>query len=324
MNDEKKTILIVDDTIENVDILRDILSNTYTLKVALTGEKALDIVQKTPKIDLILLDIMMPEMDGYEVIERLKSDPNNENIPVIFITALTDSEDETKGFMLGAADYITKPIKPSVVLARVATQIKLCETSLELQEKNQKLEKLVRVLENKLGRVQSCSKTVKNETTTGDGATKSEHEKVSLDEYFLEDDKSDLEEIHENIDSVIHMILLQNRIDINMLQRLGTLFYQYGSKLLVYPVFYRLGNGMSDFSRVLMEEQLDPSPENIQFSIECMESLIYTLEYWYVQVFRTHISDVNIYDNSMLADMQTIQLALRNEMDSVESDIEFF
>ncbi len=326
MKQEKPTILIVDDTAENIDILHNILNESYTIKVALNGEKALSIVEKNPHINLILLDIMMPDMDGYEVIQILKSDPKTENIPVIFITALGETEDETKGFALGAADYITKPIKPSIVQARVATHINLQTYSSQLKEQNEQLQKLVRVLENKIARVPVCAKE-KPETgaeTVLPEAHKGPKIQVSVDDYFLEDDKNDLHDMHEEIDSIIHMMLLQDRVESAILKRLGTLFSQYGSKLLIYPVFYRLGSGMANFASTLLEEELTPTHDNIRFSLECLESLIYTLEHWYTQVFDSHITDVNIYDNSMLSDMETIQLALRNEMENVESDIEFF
>lgn len=315
---ERQTILVVDDTVENIDILRNLLSDMYSVKVALNGQKALDIAHKDAKIDLILLDIMMPDMDGYEVITQLKSDPKTQNIPVIFITALSETEDETKGFALGAADYITKPIKPAILQARVRTHLQLYQYGARLEEQNEKLQKTVRVLENKLARVFSCKKP----GPATEGASK--ETVVPVDEYFLDDDKNDLEDMHEEIDSIIHMMLLQNRIDPNMLKKLGTLFMQYGSKLSIYPIFYRLGSGMTDFSNVLMAGDLDPQPDNIHFSLECLESLIYTLEHWYRQVFISRIGDVNVYDNSMLADMETVRLALRNELDSIENDVEFF
>lgn len=108
----KLTILVVDDTPENIDVLDGLLSDEYKIKIAVNGEKALKIAEASPQPDLILLDIMMPGMDGYEVCEKLKANPTTKNIPVIFLTAKTEVEDETKGFQLGAVDYITKPISP--------------------------------------------------------------------------------------------------------------------------------------------------------------------------------------------------------------------
>jgi adenylate cyclase len=131
-------ILIVDDAPENIDVLQNLLQG-YKMSVALNGEKALKLASGPNKPDLILLDIMMPGIDGYEVIRRLKADESTKEIPVIFITALTEATDETKGFSLGAADYISKPFQPDVVKARVLTQLILQANKLELMRLNAKL-----------------------------------------------------------------------------------------------------------------------------------------------------------------------------------------
>ena len=137
MNDqtEKQTILVVDDTPENIDVLSGVLRPDYKVKAALNGEKALKIAAGTPKPDMILLDIMMPGMDGYEVCRRLKSDPATKKIPIIFITAKSEVEDEKKGLDLGAVDYITKPISPPIVLARARTQLALYDQNRELERR---------------------------------------------------------------------------------------------------------------------------------------------------------------------------------------------
>ncbi|MEA2100419.1 MAG: response regulator [Campylobacterota bacterium] len=123
----KKTILIVDDTPINIAALTNILKNDYKVIAATSGGNALKISLKEPRADLILLDIMMPDIDGYEVCRQLKKEPLTANIPIIFITALNDKENEEKGFLLGGVDYITKPINPSIVKARVATHLALYE-----------------------------------------------------------------------------------------------------------------------------------------------------------------------------------------------------
>ncbi len=121
----KQTILIVDDTPENIDGLVGMLKNNYKIMAALDGEKALKIAFGDNPPDLILLDIMMPGMNGYQVCRQLKQNKAAQGIPVIFVTAKKGVEDQTKGFDLGAVDYITKPFEPSVVKARVRTQIEL-------------------------------------------------------------------------------------------------------------------------------------------------------------------------------------------------------
>jgi sigma-B regulation protein RsbU (phosphoserine phosphatase) len=123
----QKLILVVDDTPINIGVITGALKDSYATKVATSGEKALAIASAKEKPDLILLDVMMPEMDGYEVCRRLKANPDTRDIPVIFLTSQTDAEDETKGFEVGAVDYIHKPFSAAVVKARVRTHLMLRE-----------------------------------------------------------------------------------------------------------------------------------------------------------------------------------------------------
>ncbi|MBF0444516.1 MAG: response regulator [Magnetococcales bacterium] len=120
----KKRVLIVDDEPVNIDVLVATLKD-YDRSIALNGEEALEVARADPAPDIILLDIMMPVMDGYEVIKQLKADDKTKDIPVIFITAMEKQVDETHGLSLGAVDYITKPISVNIVLARVEAQLKL-------------------------------------------------------------------------------------------------------------------------------------------------------------------------------------------------------
>jgi putative two-component system response regulator len=120
---ERPTILVVDDTADNLEIMAGLLKDSYHVKLANSGERALKYVRGERKPDLILLDIMMPGLSGHDVIRELKANAATRDIPVIFLTAMTAAEDEKKGFDLGAADYITKPISPPTVLARVRTQL---------------------------------------------------------------------------------------------------------------------------------------------------------------------------------------------------------
>lgn len=121
----KPTVLIVDDIHENLHGLLNILRQHYAVLAATSGEKALEIAQRQPQPELILLDIKMPGMDGYQVIEQLKADPLTAEIPVIFVTGLTEHTDEAKGLGLGAVDYVVKPVVPEIVLARVRTHLLL-------------------------------------------------------------------------------------------------------------------------------------------------------------------------------------------------------
>lgn len=142
---ERATILIVDDVPGNIDILGGILADEYTVKVATNGRKALQLAESVQPA-LILLDIMMPEMNGYEVCRCLKQNPATRDIPVIFVTALSDSGDEEKGFAVGAVDYLTKPINPPVALARAKIHLALRQAHLELERWNSSLQ--ARVLQD--------------------------------------------------------------------------------------------------------------------------------------------------------------------------------
>ena len=121
----KSSVLVVDDTPDNLHLMSNLLNNIYRVKIANSGLKALKIAASESPPDLILLDIMMPEMDGYEVCKQLKMNPDTMNIPVIFLTSKAEVEDEAKGLELGAVDYITKPISPPIVLARVKNHLAL-------------------------------------------------------------------------------------------------------------------------------------------------------------------------------------------------------
>jgi len=137
---QQQTVLIVDDTPQNLSVLGEVLRPHYHVRAANCGERALRVAVTEPRPDLILLDIMMPEMDGYEVLRRLKEDDLTRNTPVIFITAMSGSEDEMHGLELGAVDYITKPFNPAIVLARVRTQLELKQSRDELARRNEWLD----------------------------------------------------------------------------------------------------------------------------------------------------------------------------------------
>ncbi len=140
----RRTVMVVDDTPENLTLLGEILMPHYGVRVASSGARALAAARIDPRPDLILLDVMMPVMDGYEVISRLRADPETADIPVIFVTALAATDDEAKGLELGAVDYITKPVRPSIVLARVHAHLDLKDARDILRNQNAWLEGEVR------------------------------------------------------------------------------------------------------------------------------------------------------------------------------------
>lgn len=134
---DMQKVLIVDDTPENIQVLMETLKGKYKIVAAINGQKALQMAAMDPVPDIILLDIIMPGLDGYQVCEKLKSDEKTRNIPVIFVTAMSQEDDEQKGLDLGAVDYITKPFRPGIVKSRV-------QNHLELKRHRDHLEELVR------------------------------------------------------------------------------------------------------------------------------------------------------------------------------------
>ncbi|MCD6582153.1 MAG: response regulator [Desulfuromusa sp.] len=161
--DARYQLLLVDDSAMNLDTLLATLGDSYELRFAIDGETALDLIADGFLPDLILLDIMMPVMDGYEVCRRLKSDSTAQHIPVIFLTSLDNADDEEKGLDLGASDYITKPFNPAIVKRRVQIQLELKQHRDQLQnrvdDKSRKLEQSRRDLVNKDAHLQSILKS---------------------------------------------------------------------------------------------------------------------------------------------------------------------
>jgi adenylate cyclase len=189
---EKQTILVVDDTPENIDILVGILKTEYKVKAAPNGEKALKVAEKSPP-DLILLDIMMPVMDGFETCKRLKDNPELKEIPIIFLTAKTETEDIVKGFDLGAVDYLTKPFNPLELKVRVNTHLQLRKSKQELESKNEQLERLA----DKLSKYLSAD--VYQSIFTGNKDVKLETERKSLTVFF-----SDIVQFTETSEKMSH------------------------------------------------------------------------------------------------------------------------
>ena len=149
------TVLVVDDIPNNLSLISDLLSDKYRCRVAVGGAKALVIAESAPQPDVILLDISMPDMDGYEVCRRLKAKPSTRDIPVIFLTSLDSDLDEAEGFRVGGVDYITKPVSKTILMARVDAQIKLLYSRRCLSRKNELLESMVRERGNQLANLQN-------------------------------------------------------------------------------------------------------------------------------------------------------------------------
>ncbi len=153
----KKTVLIVDDIPESLSVMNALLKDFYVVKVAISGEMCLKIASVLPRPDLILLDIMMPDIDGYEVCKRLKADPYTAEIPVIFLTAKVHMEDEQLGFDVGAVDYVTKPVSPPILLARVNTHLQLKVARDILKDQKSYLEQQVQMQTREVAMIQDAT-----------------------------------------------------------------------------------------------------------------------------------------------------------------------
>lgn len=149
-NEKKLRVLVVDDVKGNISALNRMLRPYYTIMGAQNGEKALSLSQSDNSPDIILLDVMMPEMDGFEVCRRLKADPKTEDIPIIFLSGLHDTENKVKGLELGAVDYVSKPFQPEEVIARLTTHLTICILKNSLAEKNKELKSANDVLEERV------------------------------------------------------------------------------------------------------------------------------------------------------------------------------
>src|SRR6516225_8541500 len=148
--EEKKLLLVVDDNPSHIHVVDSILKDDYRIRFATSGAKALDLAKAQPQPDLILLDVMMPDMDGYEVCGLLKASEETRDIPVIFLTLKMEVADETRGFEVGAVDYIHKPFSPPIVKARVKTHLALREAHLALSEAHKRLARQLIVINNEL------------------------------------------------------------------------------------------------------------------------------------------------------------------------------
>ncbi len=155
--DAKPTVLVVDDAVEVADLLVNLLKGKYRVKVATTGQRAVEITLGDDPPDLLLLDVMMPEMSGYEACRIIKGNPSAQHIPIIFLTARTGTEDERLGLELGAVDFIAKPINPPIVLARVATHLQLKSVADFLRDQNSFLEQEVQRRGRELAAIQDVT-----------------------------------------------------------------------------------------------------------------------------------------------------------------------
>jgi signal transduction histidine kinase len=203
------TVLIVDDAPENITILNDVLKPFCKRVAAKSGEDALRIARSDNQPDLILLDVVMPQMDGFEVCRQLKADKSTQNIPVIFITIKGSVEDEAKGFALGAVDYLSKPISPPIVLARVQTHLSLVAARTELEKQNAELLEINKLREE----VEQISRhDIKNPLSVIIG-----YSQMLLDEELTDEQRADLQQVEEAGFCILEM--LNRSLDLFKIER---------------------------------------------------------------------------------------------------------
>lgn len=179
-SDKGARILIVDDTLQNIQVLGTVLrEENYQINVAQNGLQALDVVAKVPP-DLILLDVMMPELDGFETCKRLKADESTCDIPVIFLTAKVETEDIVHGFELGAVDYVTKPFNATELLARVHTHLEIQRLRRELEVYNEQLEQKV---EERTAEVRAAHVVLQRQVKELEGRDRLSHAQMSADSH---------------------------------------------------------------------------------------------------------------------------------------------
>lgn len=262
INIHKNSILIVDDQPQNIQLIGTLLRNKYNLYVADNGEKAIKIaIDKKP--DLILLDIMMPSLSGFEVCRILKSNTDTLEIPVIFLTAKNESEDIVTGFSLGAVDYITKPFKREEVLVRIANHIKLKETENELKKRNQEKDRFFSIIAHDL----------KNPLSGFMGLTEMVMEKI---DNFKQDELKHYIEIMNSSASQLYK-LLANLLEWARLQMGNVKFEPTYNNLseLVDKVFYLL-KGNTEKKSIKVENNIS---ENLGFvfDLNMLESVLRNL-----------------------------------------------
>lgn len=274
----QNTILVVDDTPENIDILNGLLQKDYKIKVAVNGKIALKICQSPAPPDIVLLDIMMPEMDGYEVCSKLKESEKTKNIPVIFLTAKDQAEDEAKGFSLGAVDYIKKPFNPIIVQARVKTHLAVKNSEEQLKEKNLKLKSALEELKQAQAKMIQAEKMaalgqliagIAHEINTPLGSIRSSIETVITsfssftDNMFQleKEDISNLASILDLISNTEEYLSLKEKRELS--KRLINEFAQHQIELSSIAAKTLIGLGIKNFSDSLKILSSAPNSKNL-------------------------------------------------------------
>lgn len=299
MNSKQK-ILIVDDEAVNIHVLYNLLKDDYQVAVALGGNDALELLEGEALPDLILLDITMPDMDGYEVCRRIKAAESTADIPVIFVSAADGEEDEVTGFELGAADYVTKPIRPSILTARV-------KTHLELRRKYRELQESIRVFENKI--------TLPARIRQQDAASGERQQVIRMESFFRGEDLPGMAALEQTADTKIGRMCGTGIMDEESVRELKEALSQYGAIITGYPEFRDLGDALSRFAAALR-----PAGGSVQLILASMEVMIFTLLRWREQLQKGELIDIHAYDNALMNDFKTIVTLLEQDVSASKTD----
>lgn len=245
---KRQTILAVDDTLTNIDVLKSVLAEKYLVQAAVSGKMALKIIEKQ-KPDLILLDIQMPEMDGYEVCRILKSQESTKDIPIIFLTAKSEEEDETKGLSLGAVDYITKPISPPILKERIKNHLMLQASRYSLERQNELLEERVIQRTSQLSELQDVAMVAmgalaeSRDPETGNHIRRTQHYVKALAKELSKHDKYKAFLTPENITSLYKSAPLHDigkvGIEDSILLKPGKLTYEEFEQMKLHTTYGR-------------------------------------------------------------------------------------
>ncbi len=266
-----KRILVVDDVAANLDILVETLGDDYSVSVATDGLSALETIRKELP-DLILLDILMPEIDGYEVCRRIKQDPKTKDVLVIFVTSLTEAVDETRGFKLGAVDYITKPFNASVIRARVKTQLELAGARKKLEQQNDILKENIELREQ-------VEQVTRHDLKNPLQVLLTSAQMIGSDMHFDRDDIRDMAQ--DQVDACYTMLNMINRsLDLYKLEN-GS--YTLDAKQTdILPLLDQILIGGDRFTkpmalRVRVRINKNPRQPEDRFPILCDELLFYSM-----------------------------------------------
>jgi CheY-like chemotaxis protein len=318
MSIEQKIVMVIDDEPINIDVLYEALKHKYSVIGVTSGKTALEALKEGKKPDAILLDINMPDIDGYEVCRIIKQNDETKEIPVMFLTAAIDEDDEVCGFSAGAVDFIKKPIRPNIVQARIKTQLELRQKQQELEILTKELQDTIRVFENKI--------TISSQIKKLNSPQKPEEpEEFDISRVFLDDHIMDMLELESTIDSKINLMCIKNKMEEKDFLTAKEAIYRYGEIFSLYPDFGTIGNGLKSFAeRLDIHETLTQS--NIELALASMEVMLFTMLRWRVQLFGGELKDIHVYDDSLLADFETILSVLepQRQHETNNEDVFFF